>query len=102
MARKPKVPTSSYLEQMKHIRALIKNAIVDNKNYCGEYFAQQTKHDLLHDTIERGKYILEQLDDYITGEQEELQAEAKAEETACRCKGFYSDPDCPVHARKAA
>jgi len=74
MARKPKVPTSSYLEQLKHIRALVNNTIVDNKNYENGYYHNQSKHELLHDTKERGKYILELLDDYIVGEQDELLA----------------------------
>lgn len=77
--RKPKPPMSSYLVQLRHIRALVNNTLIHNVNYSNSYFGNQSKHELLHDTLQRAGYILELLDSYIQGEVEELAAEQEKE-----------------------
>jgi len=49
---------------LKHIITLIKNLLIDNKNYHNDYFNNPgyTAYNLRHDTIERANFILEEID----------------------------------------
>lgn len=47
---------------LDRIKLLINNLLIDNHNYKGNYFMDSSKYDLLEDTKERAKYIIEEIE----------------------------------------
>ena len=55
--RKQQEPEQIFYE---HIKTLIRNLLINNKNYSTGYY--QSVFDLKNDTIERAKYVLEEME----------------------------------------
>jgi len=57
------------------IEALIKNILVDNINYKNGYYNEKSLHTFKKDTIERSKFILEEMEDmkHLIVKEEEME-----------------------------